>query len=921
MVKGKRYIALATILCMAAFPVRAIGADMADVTAAGTAADKAPPPAVDFLPPDTLPGKVCAPWRSDDLIQREWSVFDGKRLPSGVRVEDMDRDLARLRAIDAAGFFEIIKQGADLRLRIDSSYSSASYLLDMVNLYIAAGRIADLEATDLISQLQAPDLKRSPGVLNLLGDLYLNGIAVAADQQKGLDYKIQAAYGGNGNAVLDLASRSATGSPPPGWALEPQAAFLLGFGAMLGKADPQICDRAKRIARTYEQGEIVQQNYPYAEAWYRFAAEMGDGDAAWRVAQYHLESQFIQKDNGLLLRYLLQAADSGVVAARFALAKAYVAGALLPADPAAALKIYDDLAAEGNTEAAIAAIQLRDQQGLTSGESRALLRKQLVALTQSKDAPGWAFLRLGRMILEDEGPFVGRSQASSLFNQARERGDDDATLELARLNLTTPEDPAAYAQALDLLYPLAMDKGKKAAFDALWRAQLCLAPDDPDIDLARFWRAEGSRYGAADLDGDQLAEIGKTGGPLDLAVLQSAALSGNADAIHAEIARQTRLRPKDQSLILSAWQRQAGTMKAGQTDTGNPAPLDDLDDNAIKTLRNQAAGGDVQAAQALAHYYLLNPEKSSLAEIEALFTNLGGQVQGDDLWRLDAALKAQQGSGYQPSATVLSALSNSGDYAAILFAASQTTDRAKSRALFLKAFGTMPCTYAAVDRMAHFALDRGYRQEAEHLAKVAVELSSGEPWQDLHNADILFALGSEQSRSEAFALYKRAYDAGYQPAAYRLLDWFSQGDGFYDAALEQKIYLALLNGATADRLYSVASRLKKAPKAVQAAVLARFDLQRAYQNAADAGNPDAMRELGLMLRRPNATPYELFQSTAWLKRAAEANDIKAMSLLADAYAFGIGTDVSRDAATKWLQAAAKAGDKDAQQRLQLMKHQ
>ncbi|WP_181409943.1 tetratricopeptide repeat protein [Martelella alba] len=909
MLKAKRHTAIVTILWMIAFPLVALAQE--------TEPAKASPPAITFLPPDTLPGKVCAPWRSDDLIQRQWSSFDGKRLPSGVRVEDMDRDLARLRAIDAAGFFETIRQGSDLRLRIDRSYSDASYLMDMVNLYVAAGRIADLEASDLLTQLQSPDLAGSPGVQNLLADLYLQGIAVAPDQERGLQYKLQAAYGGNGNAVLDLAARSAAGLETPGWALEPKAAFPLGFGAILGKADPQICDRAKRIARAYEQGEIVQQDYPYAEVWYRFAAEMGDGDAAWRVARYHLESTAIKKDNSLLLRYLQQAADSGVVQARLALADAYVAGALLPADPAKALKIYDGLAAEGNVDAAIASIRLREAQGLATSASSALLQNQLVALTQSENAPGWAFLRLGRLVLEEQGPFAGRKQAAALFSKARDLGDDDGTLELARLDLTTPEDRGSYTRALDLLYPLAMDKGKKAAFDALWRAQLCLAPDDPDIDLARFWRAEGSRYGMADPDADQLAAFGKDGGPLELAQLQSAALAGDDDAIKAEIARQIRLRPQDAKLIRSAWQQQGGF-----EDGAEIADLTgDSNGEALAALRNQAAGGNVRAAQQLAHFYLLNPDTASLSETEALVTNLGAQISGDDLWRLDAALKAQGGAGFSPSEDVLKAFANSGDSAAILFAASRTKDRERARALFLRAIGTMPCTYAAVDRLAHFALDRGYRDEAARFAKVAVELSAGDPWQDLHNGDILLALGSEQSRAQAFALYKRAYDAGYQPAAYRLLDWLSQGDDFYDAGLEQTIYLDLLNGASADRLYSVSSRLKKAPASVQAAVLARFDLKRAYQNAADAGNPDAMRELGLMLRTPAATPYELFQSTAWLKRAAEANDLKAMSLLADAYAFGIGTDVSRDEATKWLQAAAEAGDKEARQRLQLMKRQ
>nr|WP_272212218.1 hypothetical protein [Marinicella sp. W31]MDC2878129.1 hypothetical protein [Marinicella sp. W31] len=191
------------------------------VLAAGSVPVWAEKPVIDFRPPDIEAARVCEERKSDDLLRLQWSAWDGQRLPPGMDYRALDNELARLRRVDAVAFFDTIKNAYNLRVESDPYYSRAAYLLDMISLYVAAERFADLRETGFVAELEAIGPAASPAVVNFLADLYLDGRAVAENQQKGLQHKLQAAYNGNPNAVLDLAELTASGTVVPGWEMTP----------------------------------------------------------------------------------------------------------------------------------------------------------------------------------------------------------------------------------------------------------------------------------------------------------------------------------------------------------------------------------------------------------------------------------------------------------------------------------------------------------------------------------------------------------------------------------------------------------------------------------------------------------------------------------------------------------------------------
>lgn len=99
-----------------------------------------------------------------------------------------------------------------------------------------------------------------------------------------------------------------------------------------------------------------------------------------------------------------------------------------------------------------------------------------------------------------------------------------------------------------------------------------------------------------------------------------------------------------------------------------------------------------------------------------------------------------------------------------------------------------------------------------------------------------------------------------------------------------------------------------------------------YAIAAEAGMPEAERELGLYYLRGDGTGFRSpTEAARWLSMAAEKGDVKAQSTLGGLYANGFQSDAATDlfseakadkvdieAALKWTLLAAEANDPDAQ---------
>lgn len=881
----------------------------------GAAATLAQQPVIDFRPPAIEAAKVCLERKSDAALKLQWEGWDGQQLPPGMAYRELDREMMRLRNLDPVKYFDTVKAVYDLRRQQDTYYDRAAYLLDAVSLYVAADRLDELEQTGYVQELETIGPAATPGTVNFLADLYLEGKAVPQDIERGIQRKLQAAYNGNPDAVLYLAEKTSKGEKVPGWEMDPKLAFTLGFSSLLGNLDNAICGRIRRIARAFETGDVIAQDHALAEQWYRFAADLGDGQAAWYTARYHLTGDGIERDNTTLLRYLQQAYDAGVVPAKLQMARLYEEGILVPVDPDRAMAIYDELADAGEREGFAGATRLLAKRGLETPEDRQKYHDRLVALARFPDAPGWAFSRLGAIAQEEAGLWGNPEEARRLFEAAAERGDSEGKLALARLYLRGG-DPDDHQKAVELLTELIAEEGKTTAVDELKNALLCASPDGPQTAEWEKWKhldRDNQPQLPEDLDAGKLSDNAEA-----LADLQSAALSGGTGAAGELTTLLARLHPDRFDDIIGHWrvamrEKQGGEAsvleggyKAAQTEQERAG--------IIAELEALAGSGDAAAKTTLAEIWIGmsadNP--ASLAQATALVEDAGGRIKGATLWQLDEAYRAAGKGRYEPSAEMLADIASYGDFEALLFAATRAKSDADRALYYQRAEASMPCDLNALARKAQYALNAGQPDEADAALDVALSLSPQRDWQQVKLADIYTTLGSIADREEAFKLYEAAHEQGYQPAARRLLDWYSDPDSrFYQEDEHAKLLLEQLESAEPSELYGLVNRVKYAPEAVRAKIYDAFDIKAAYRKAAEAGDAVAMRETAKLLRRDGTSEEDGKAAIEWLNKAANAGDAEAMLLLAQAYAFGIGVEHSADKATAWLKSAASAGDEMA----------
>lgn len=891
--------------------VRSLLLALALSAAASTA--MAQQPVIDFRPPDIAAAKVCADRKSNDALELQWSNWDGRQLPPGVEYRDLDRELMRLRNIDADKYFDTVKSAYDLRRQEDPYYSRAAYLLDVVALYVEAERFDELKATGFVTELETIGPSATPGTINFLADLYLEGKAVPQDIDRGIQRKLQAAYNGDPDAVLFLAEKTSKGEDVPGWDMDPQLAFTLGFSSLLGNLDNAICGRVRRIARAFESGEVIAQDHALAEAWYRFAADLGDDQSAWQTARYHLSGEGIEKDNTTLLRYLQQAFDADIVPAKVQMAKLYEEGDLVPPDLGRAMAIYDDLAADGEPVGYERAIQLLARRGLDTPQDRQKYEDMLEALTKLPDAPGWAFARLGALTQEENGLWSDQGVIRRLFEAAAERGDGEGKLQLARFYLRDG-DAQDRLKAIEMLKALISTEAKAGAIDALRNALLCKAPDGPQIaEWARWKSLENEDWWRLF---ENVTEAKLTDKADAFADLQASAIAGSMKDAGGVAAILTELEPARVDDIIEHWRALVRDHDGGEASVlegaYNAVDTDARREKIRSALQQLADGGDIAAMAALAEIYMNEDDAASLKKATDLVEGAGGRMKGSVLWHLDDAYREAGKGRYQPPETLLNEIAAFGDFQALLFAADRVKSDERRTFYYDRAELIMPCDIDALGVKAGYALDAGRPDTADEALTVALALSPEEGWQQVKLGDIYVTLGSIADREAAFKLYTEAYEQGYRPAAWRLLDWYSDpGSRFYQEDDHVKLLTELLNSAEPDELYSIASRLKKAPDSVRAKISQVFDMKDAYRQAAGAGNPVAMRELAKLLRDGASVESEKNEASDWLEKAAKAGDAEAMLMLAHAYAFGVGVEHSADKAREWLKAAATAGDETA----------
>ena len=901
---------------------------------------QAAPVAVKFAPPQIELGKICEARRPDAQIIASWQDWDGKVLPKGRSTEESFRELVRLQYIDASSFYDKILAGLKLQKAADPYYDDARYLVDLIQLHMRAGKFQEIRDKQLVEQLEKVS-GTSPKAQNYLADLHLQGFHPNSDPQKAVELKIQAAYDGEPNAMLYLAQRTAGGEEIAGWDVAPDIAVTLAFGAILGKLNSSICERTVRLAREYANGDVVQQDHELSDAWYRFGADLGDDFSAWKSAEYHLTSEYLTKNNDYLVKYLKQASDGGILSAQLEYARALEIGALVDENRQEALAIYRKIVEKNPRLGYLRIVQLLDADRKTSPKAAKAFKQALVNLSEQDEAPGWVFAKLGQVELEEKGKWLGTAMAKTYFERGASKGDAESQYQLGKLLMHDNDDPSNYEKAIDLFNETISTDGKVASLSALSRAHSCFSRRQNDAEIARFWQRAERGAGNSSLrvtpDSLRLAAVGESNRNWEIqSRTQNTALFGRTKALQnfailmsnklAEAQDETKRQELQQKI--SFWLDFSKQYDGGEASfvTGlyNAARTQEGKAHYLGELQTLADQKDDNAMLRLATIYLAEEAGNAdkVKEAENLILKSEGKISED---LLQALLNARMAHGMETVAFTnkhLDNLTKRASAQSLLILASVQSDEELQRDLFNKSVVQMGCDFDTSFKMVEFLRKTyGHTDIFNHWLNVADRLHT-QDWQSVKLGDIYAEQETREARAKAYSLYMEAAKDKNNVAAIRLLDWVADPKSeFYDTALAVDLFNQAIETARPSLSFGIANRVKRAPEPIRVAVLENNSLENLYRSSAEARNPVAMRELAKILRSGEPNDSRLKEASSWLQLAAEKDDVEAMAILAQNYAFGIGVNPSAELAQKWLRAAAEAGDKTSANLLALSENQ
>ena len=872
--------------------------------------------AVNFEPPQIEVEKICAPSTPDEQLAAQWAAWDGKALPD-LDADLIQRDLRRLMDSDAIRWFDTIEKAQALMPSVDPQFDANKALLARVELLIASGRLKELTNQRLVDQLMATDNGTSPRLQNILADYLMNGTGIAVDKEKGMKMLVTAGYGGNADALLKIVELQGKGTQIPGWDVPPDIAVTMAFGALVGKMDPMICDRVARIAREYMNGTTVTRDVGLAEKWFRFAADMGDGVSAWKVAEMHMRSEDLVKSNDTLIAYLTKAADAGLPYAQVALGRLYEQGALVgKKDIERARTLYETAAKFGDRSGLLRNALFLQSQAKADGGYQPAYRAALDAFAKRADAPAWIFIALGDFELADKGRWAGESAAVAYYEKAEAMGDPGATKRLTPIRFRNATTPKQFYQVIDSVIDTVHTGGEIDPMNGLKDAFSCRAPQAPQREEADYWEGISTATGTKTVEftPTELLALIENPNSQDIARLQSQALYGRPTAIaqYMEVLARSNAAPEE----LAFWEAYAKrfdgvTAARGRLENKFAEIGQNLGDPTI-LLRDAIAQGDTSAELDLAAILLKqDPIKNAAAALAAVEpmaeTGIGEAMRM--LPQLDAKRFPDLKAVYTTYADVIE---SRGDFDAVVLALPFQADLGRRDDYLRRATTATDCSFDEIKTLADAMGQVGDQAAFTKWIDVAEFLSENDSWRLVQLGDLLRQHGGESMATAQLAYYQRGYDSGNTTAIHRLLDVYATaGAPQFNAEKAADLYVALVERSQPKDIPRALSRLSVASRAIQDSAYARLDVPSLYRVAAEAGNPAGMREYGKLLQVSAKSNAELEAATQWISKAADAGDVAAMLTYADALAFGLGVPASREEALVWLQKASDSGNADA----------
>ena len=877
-----------------------------------------------FAPPVITSGPICAPRPTDEALIARWQGYDGAALPDGDTAL-IKRDLRRLIEMDPRRWFDVVGQAQAQFATLDPSYSQTNILLDRIELLVAAGRLPDLAQARLVDQLLTMDLSQSPRAQVLLAQYLTRGIGIARDPARGDAMLLSAAFGGNADAILTLVERQVAGTPVPGWDVPPDLAVTMAFGALVGRLDPLICDRVNRIAREYDNGDIVTRDVALSERWYRFAADLGDALAAWRVAEMHLRAEDVDKDNAVLLHYLTAAANADLPYAQVMLGRIEATGALVPRDLTAAEASYRAADTGIWAQGAPSYVLFLQEQSRQDDAWTQRYTDALAALVASDAAPAWALIAEADLVLDAKGRWAGEAEARALLERAAALGELAAVERLSALQFREAKTPAEFYAVLDSMIQVVISSGQVDPMISLSNAFICRAPNAPQVAEADYWQAVSDAtatlavaYTPAELDA-----LAATRDPLAEAEIQTQALSGRVAAIAQYMYLIERRDAPAETIafwddyatrfpgVLGA--RAALDLKAATTPGARAAALD--------RFRAAARAGDTVLGADFASALLEEPTATPESQAEALAILLPMAARG--IGKAMQMLPLADPERFPTLKVVYEAYTDviaaRGDFDALLLALPLIDDPAVFADYLNRATAITGCTFDDALRIADAIGRSGDRALFDRWLRIADYLAAGRANLLANLGDLLSRHGTDADEPQVLAYYETARLGGSRAAIHRLLNLYSRRTAAaYDPERSAALFVDLVAASGPQDLPGSLSRLRSATPEIRAIARRSIDEAALYLSAAQSGSAVAMREYALLLRADATTPAQILESTDWLRRAADAGQMAAMIDLADALVFGVGTAPSRDQALGWLEKAADLGSADAAQRLRTL---
>ena len=870
------------------------------------------PPSLEFLPPPLAERDLCnAPPASDKVPDLEVEG-DDEELTDRHRIRFLTRDIRNYMRRDADRYFDFIDALITARATIDPDYAGADETFARIEAHLSAGRLEALHDRALVPGLVA----RSNGLSNKqavqLAQFVMNGIGMSPDASFAQSLIREAAFDGNAHALLEIARMEIQGTLVQGWDAPLDLTVTMAFGGMLGELNRGVCSRAERIAQEYLKGDVVAVNPDIAQAWRRFAADMGGAEAAWRVVEYHLSAPSDRKDNAEMRRYLNRAAALGLTLSDKQADRVASSGAVSAEDLEALLGFNHS---NDGRRARRSVIPLLDMtvnlDGLEADED-GLYLDYLWEITQLPHVPGHVYTRLAREVSVREGRWKAEPRIMELLETAVQMGDEEGMQMLAQRLIRYRDDPRRLNLAENLLLETVWRHEMASSMDRLDALYRCQVTDAPRMDEAGLWAANyrASTHGLVTTSATDLIALDPYKDPETIARIQSRALEGRTGAVADHAQRiQSGAIPSDGALRF--W--------ADRLDRSDQAL------EAFAELEFELATTPAERAQAVEFFrrvYINNGVTTALdlavaliedhgrdpdiaREVEHLLTMAANRGEGASI-RLLARLLARTGqrSEAETYAAFADVIEERGDFLALIFAVPYLPDPGTLDDYIDRAVSLMNCGTKDADELGDAYALWQMPQMSYHWRRVGLQMDGGHVLAKLRLSDAQLNFYDKGVAPSARDSALRAAADGEPRAHRRLFVQAADADLVtYDPpAAAGHVADGAAAGDTAWALHA----FRVADPAIREIVAERTDMAALYLDASEAGDAHARFELGMLLRDLASGPEDLARSAGWLMAAANAGHDEAMVELGFALGFGLG--VARDAATAldWLDRASAA---------------